>query len=346
MEHRRRPGRRRFATGAEDQEVGPRPMRVLVTGAAGLYGVHVVDALVRRDDVEIVFGVDDLSRHFDLTDPFIPSTELATKFTLHQGDFRSLTPDRLDSWDLDVVIHLAAKTSIDESMDHPGLYFAHNEEGTFRFAQALLRTRKAPLLVYASSPEVYGCPTYVPMDEDHPMHPRSTYAVTKLAAEKHCHSLYEWYGYPVIVIRNFNTYGENQNTAGHAAVIPAFIRNALAHRPLEVSGDGRQTRDFMYVADAVAAYVAVLEHKDRLIGATLNIGTGQETSIADLAAIIIEMTGSPSKVVSIPSRPGDLPRLAAGTSRIHRGTGWRPRYPLREGLERTIAWYRKVLYQS
>ncbi|MHB8926771.1 MAG: GDP-mannose 4,6-dehydratase [Bacillota bacterium] len=318
-------------------------MRVLVTGAAGLYGVHTVDALVKHDGVEKVFGVDDLSRHFDCPNPFIQSPELGRKFSFHEGDFRALTPDLLDQWKLDVIIHLAARTSIDESMENPDLYFTNNEEGTFRFTQSLLQTRQAPLLVYASSPEVYGCPRYVPMDEDHPMYPRSTYAVTKLAAEKHCHALYEWHGYPVIVIRNFNTYGENQDTARHAAVIPTFVRNALAHRPLEVSGDGRQTRDFTYVGDAVAAYISVLDRKDLLIGETLNVGTGRETSIADLAAIIVRMVGSSSRVVRGAPRLGDLPRLAADISRLTRKTGWHPRITLAEGLDRTIAWYRRVL---
>jgi nucleoside-diphosphate-sugar epimerase len=318
-------------------------VRVLVTGAAGLYGVHLVDALVRRDDVEKVIGVDDLSRHFDCPDAFIPSPESERKFTLWRRDFRDLSAGDIDRWRVDVLVHLAAKVSIDESMERPGVYFAHNEQGTFGLTQTLLATRCRPTLLYASSPEVYGVPRRVPMDEDHPIYPRSVYAVTKLAAEKHGHALFEWYGYPVIVIRNFNTYGPNQNTAGHAAVIPALITAALLGSPLRVSGNGLQTRDFLYVKDAVAAYVAVLEKRERLAGGTFNIGTGRETTVLDLARTIAAMTGSRSRLMRAPQRSGDLPRLAADITRVRAATGWRPRLSLEQGLSDTIAWYAGVL---
>ncbi len=319
---------------------------MLVTGAAGLYGVHLVDALVRRQDVERVIAVDNFSRHFDVPDPFLPSDEAAAKVQLHRRRFQDLTTHDLNRWEVDAVIHLAAYVSIDESMEQPWRYFQNNEQGTFHLARVLMASERRPVLIYASSPEVYGAPRYVPLDEDHPSYPKSVYAVTKLAAEKHCQSLYQWYGYPVIIIRNFNTFGENQNTAGHAAVIPSFIAKALGGQPLTIQGEGTQTRDFMYVKDAVRAYCQVLDGRDRLAGQTLNIGTGTETSIESLARIIIDLTGSPSSIVKTKARQGDLPRLLADISRIKALTGWEPQYTLTEGLRRTIAWYEKFLGRS
>ncbi|NIQ01207.1 MAG: NAD-dependent epimerase/dehydratase family protein, partial [Nitrospinaceae bacterium] len=152
--------------------------------------------------------------------------------------------------DLDAVVHLAAFISIPESMDQADAYFRNNEWGTFRLMQMLVRTKNWPLMVYASSPEVYGNPIYTPIDIHHPMLPRSIYAVTKLAAEKHCKAMHEWYKYPVVVIRNFNTYGENQDISANAGVVSKFILNALRNEPLVVHDSGKQTRDFQYVKDA------------------------------------------------------------------------------------------------
>lgn len=319
-------------------------MRILITGAAGLYGVHLASALAQRDDVERIYGIDDFSRPFLVRDPFahVRSAQLDAKLELHRGDFRSLSTADLDQWALDAIVHLAARVSIDQSMLEPQAYFQCNEAGTFGFTQAYLACKSHPFFLYASSPEVYGNPRYTPMDEDHPHYPRSVYAVTKLAAEKHVHALWEWYGLPVAIIRNFNTFGPNQNCSAHAAVIPGFIRQALAGQPLLVHGDGLQTRDFLYVQDAVRAYVAVLLGRDRLAGATLNIGTGQQIGIRALAEQIRELTGSASPIEHVPGRPGDLQGLAADTSAIRAAVGWRPEVPLEAGLRETIAWYREA----
>ncbi|MEE2986965.1 MAG: NAD-dependent epimerase/dehydratase family protein, partial [Nitrospinota bacterium] len=202
-------------------------MRVLITGAAGMYGIHLVDDLVRRPDISHVIGLDDFSRPFFQKDPFIKSDGFDTKFRLLRKKFYDLTLDELDEMDLDVVVHLAAYISIPESMECADEYFKNNEWGTFRLMQTLVRTKKWPMMIYASSPEVYGNPIYTPMDTHHPMLPRSIYAVTKLAAEKHCKAMHEWYKYPVVVIRNFNTFGENQDISANAGVVSIFIIKAL-----------------------------------------------------------------------------------------------------------------------
>ena len=320
-------------------------MRVLITGVAGLYGIHLTRALAGCDEVERIIGVDDLSRPFLVQDPFAPvrCPALTAKLEFCQRDFRDIGAADLDDWRLDAIVHLAARVSIDQSMVDPETYFAVNEAGTFRLAQAYLACRSHPILVHASSPEVYGNPRYTPMDIDHPCYPRSVYAVTKLAAEKHMHALWEWHGLPVAVIRNFNTYGPNQNCGAYSAVIPGFIRQALAGEPLTVHGDGRQSRDFLYVEDAARAYMAVIRAGRRLAGATLNIGTGRQVSIGSLARLIRDLVGSESPIVHAPGRQGDLLALAADTTATDAAIGWRPEVPIAEGLTRTIAWYRGAL---
>lgn len=318
-------------------------MRVLVTGAAGLYGIHLVDELVRRPDISHIIGVDDFSRQFFQKDPFIKSDGFNWKFTLMRKKFYNLTVQELDKMDVDVVVHLAAHISIPESMEHADEYFKNNEWGTFRLMQTLVRTKKWPLMVYASSPEVYGNPIYTPMDINHPMLPRSIYAVTKLAAEKHCKAMHEWYKYPVVVIRNFNTFGENQDISNHAGVISKFILDALKNQPLIIHDSGEQTRDFQYVQDAVRAYSLVITKDKRHSGAVFNIGTNKQTSIKNLAHLIKDLTQSRSPIENQPGRSADLMSLDADYSLIQQKTGWEPRFTLEDGLERTIQWYRQLI---
>ncbi|PIQ95772.1 MAG: hypothetical protein COV67_13040 [Nitrospinae bacterium CG11_big_fil_rev_8_21_14_0_20_56_8] len=315
-------------------------MKILVTGAAGLYGVHLVDELVRRPDVDQVIGVDDFSRSYFQPDPFIPSPEFDKKFRLIRRKFYDLTSREIDSMDLDAIVHLAAYISIPESMEYSDAYFRNNEWGTFRLMQVLLHSRTWPLMVYASSPEVYGNPIYTPMDIHHPMLPRSIYAVTKLAAEKHCKAMHEWYKYPVVVIRNFNTYGENQDISSNAGVVSRFILSALNDKPILIHDNGRQTRDFQYVKDAVRAYSLVMTRDKQYAGDVFNIGTGKQTSINTLARMIRDLAGSQSEIINRPGRSADLMSLEADYSLIHERTGWSPQWALEQGLKRTIEWYR------
>lgn len=321
-------------------------MRILITGAAGLYGVHLVDELLRRRSASRIFALDNFSRSFLARLPFCPHPQFAARVEVLERDFRALDARALDAMELDAVVHLAARVSIDESMVTPREYFEVNEFGTFHLCQALLHTQRRPFLLYASSPEVYGAPRRVPMDEEHPLHPKSTYAATKLAAEKHCLTLHEWHGYPVAAIRNFNTFGENQNLAFYPAVIPHFIRLALLGEPLTLHSSGRQNRDFLYVRDAARAYALALEQSHRIRGEIFNIGSGQGTSIRDVAELILRHTVSRSRLVNAPGRGrGDLPGLCADITRIRQMLGWSPQFPLEEALARTVKWYRRHIPQ-
>jgi len=316
-------------------------MNVVITGAAGLYGVHLADELVRRKDVSQVIGIDDFSREYFERDPFIKSEQFVKKFKLVEGKFYDLTSEEINAMDPDVVVHLAAYISIPESMEREEDYFKNNEYGTFRFMQTLVRTKKWPLIIYASSPEVYGNPIYTPMDINHPLLPRSIYAVTKLAAEKHCYAMYQWYGYPVVIMRNFNTFGENQDISGNAGVVSNFLVKALKREPLVIHNRGEQTRDFQYVKDAVHAYALIITRGKELSGEIFNIGTGRQTSVSELARMILNITSSSSEIIYQKGRAADLISLEADYSEIKKKTGWEPRYSLEEGLRRTAEWYRR-----
>jgi len=316
-------------------------MNVLVTGAAGLYGIHLVDELVKRPDINKVIGIDDFSREYFEEDPFIKSPEFESKFILKRKKFYDLTVEELDEMELDAFVHLAAHISIPESMEKADDYFRNNEWGTFHLMQILFRTKKWPLMIYASSPEVYGNPLYTPMDIHHPMLPRSIYAATKLAAEKHCKAMYEWYKYPVIVIRNFNTFGENQDISGYAGVVSTFILKSLNNEPIVIHNSGEQTRDFQYVKDATRAYSLVIDKEKSLSGEVFNIGTQNQTSIKDLAQTIKKLSGSQSEIEFEPGRAADLMSLEADYQLIQEKTGWEPKFSLEEGLKRTIEWYRQ-----
>ena len=324
-------------------------MKVVITGSSGFYGTHLMDVLFNNiEDIEIV-GIDTDQRLNDFpVDPFTVirnQDALNKRFKRISMDFRELNSDKIDSLNSDYIIHLAALVSIPESMKIPLDYFQVNEYGTFNLCQELVKTKTQPHLIYASSPEVYGNPSYTPIDIDHPFRPRSFYAASKLAAEKHCMVLHEWYDYPVTVVRNFNTYGENQSNTyrGFPAVVPDFITKALTNKKLTIHDDGNQTRDLMYVKDAVDAYKRVIEKNNESKGQTFNIGTGIQTSIKDLAQKIISISDSKSEIDFIEGRPADLERLEADISKTSEILDWSPKFNIEDGLKITIKWYKNLI---
>ena len=317
-------------------------MRALITGAAGMYGFNLTRRLLRGDPDASVVAVDDFSRHFPGGEPLTPEVEAGRALEIVCRDYADLTTDELNAWAPDVIVHFAARISVPESMERPHAYFANNEAGTFRFAHAIADLTHPPLLIYASSPEVYGPPVRVPMDEDHPLRPVTVYAVSKAACEMHCLALNRWWGHPVVVIRNFNTFGPHQNIQGYPAVTVAFARRALRGEPLPLENGGRQTRDFMFIDDAVEAYARVVERGAALAGSVFNIGTGRETSIREVAQTVLAVTGSDSEIVETPGRRTDLPALRADATRIRKATGWKPVTPFDEGMRRTVDWLRTV----
>jgi len=194
-------------------------------------------------------------------------------------------------------------------------------------------------LVQFSSAEVYGTAQTAPIAEEHPLHPHTPYAAAKAATDLVAASYATTFDLPVVTVRPFNTYGERQNDAAYAGLIPAVVRRVEAGRPVLVHGDGEQTRDMVYVGDSVAGTLAAAASDDAL-GATLNLGSGQEASVNEMVRLILDAMGQPDHPIEHgPERPGDVRRLLADVSRAERLLGFAPRTSLQEGLSRTVSWY-------
>lgn len=197
-------------------------------------------------------------------------------------------------------------------------------------------------LIYASTSEVYGTAQEVPMTENHPLNPASPYAASKLAADRLCFAYYNTFNTNVTVVRPFNTFGPRQKDSGYASAIPLFIKRVLQGKPPIIYGDGKQTRDYLYIKDAVDAYLKILA-SENLSGETVNVGTGRETTITELARSIIKLSGQDDiKAVHTSPRPGEVRRLCADATKIKRACGWKPKYPVEKGLREIIQWYRNL----
>lgn len=248
---------------------------------------------------------------------------------------------------VDIVLHLAAQVHVDKSIISPRSTFEINTLGTLNVLDSALEN-DVELVVYASSSEVYGSALHIPIDEQHPLNPASPYAASKAAADRLCFSYYSTYKLPVVVVRCFNTYGPHQARIGYAAVIPKFIRRSLAGLPPVVYGNGKQTRDYMYIEDSVRAYDLVLNSYEKLVGGAVNFGTGKEISILNLANLTISLTGLKGKLkpIHVDPRPGEVTRLCAGIELAKKTLDFEPKFSIENGLEKTIMWYKDGRYEE
>jgi UDP-glucose 4-epimerase len=241
----------------------------------------------------------------------------------------------------DVVFHQAAMKTVARSVEAPLETNEVNVGGTLRVLVAC-RDAGVRRVVYASSSSVYGGVATRPTPETAPARPRSPYAVSKLAAEMYCRVAWELYGLETVCLRYFNVYGPHQRPdSRYAAVIPQFVRRLLAGDPLEVHGDGCQSRDFTYVTDTVAAnLLAAHAPADCCVGQVFNIATGSEHSLLSLVETLERIVGRPAERHHVAPRPGDVRHSCADTTAARSCLGFRPSVSLFEGLERTVDWIR------
>jgi UDP-glucose 4-epimerase len=312
-----------------------RGARCLVTGGAGFIGSHLVEALVAAGAAH-VHVVDDLSlgREENLAAVLgRDDVELTVADAADEERLRALCREG----PLDLALHLAV-IPLPHSLAHPRENVDRNVAMTTAVCE-LLRTGDVRRLVHFSSSEVYGSARSVPMGEDHPLRPHTPYAAAKAASDLAALSYGTTFGLDVTVVRPFNTYGERQNDAAYAGLVPAVVNRVRAREPVVIDGDGGQTRDMTHVADTVAGAIAIAA-AEGLTGRTLNLGRGVEHSVNDVVRIVLEETGaSEHPVVHGPARPGDVRRLVADVSAARRAVGYEPRVGLREGLARTVGWY-------
>ncbi len=312
--------------------------RVLVTGADGFIGSHLVERLLAEGCHVRAFVFYNSFNSWGWIDTFDQAQR--ARIEIFAGDVRDPHGVRTAMKDIDLVFHLAALIAIPYSYHSPDSYVDTNVKGTLNILQAARDLGTARVLVTSTS-EVYGTAQYVPIDEKHPRQPQSPYSASKIAADCMAEAFYRSFGLPVTIVRPFNTYGPRQSAR---AVIPTIITQLLAGKKEIRLGDLRPTRDLLFVTDTVAAFVAVATC-EALIGEEVNIATESEISVEALVHSLIKQINPQATVVTDPQRlrpdQSEVYRLFGGREKLARNTGWKPAYDLEGGLAATIEWFRQ-----
>lgn len=300
-------------------------MNFLITGAAGFLGSSLANQLAREGHQ--VRGIDDLSTG--------EPQALFEDVHFTRGDVN----DRPKLWtllqDVDCVYHLAARVLVAESLLYPREYNDVNVGGSVSLMEAM-RDVGVGRVVFISSGAVYGDQQEQPVNEQMAPQPHSPYAVSKLAAEYYVNTIGALWGIDTVILRVFNAYGPGQHLPpAHAPIIPNFLRQAVRGGTLVVHGDGRQTRDFVYVSDVVRAMIAAATAPN-LNQRVINVGTGKETSIRSVAQHILEITGNKSEILFTPRNDPGVSRLCADISLAKEKLSFTPRTDLIEGLRLTL----------
>jgi UDP-glucose 4-epimerase len=299
-------------------------MRVLITGGAGFLGSTLANRLI--DEGHTVLVLDD----FSAGDP----RRLAHAVLLTRGSVKDVPKLWTLLQDVDCVYHLAARVRVSESIYYPGDYNDVNVGGTVCLMEAM-RDTGVSRVVFASSGAIYGEQAHQPISEDQSPNPNSPYGVSKIAAEYYISTLGALYGIETVSLRIFNAYGPGQDLPpSYPPVIPQLLKQAQGGGSLVIFGDGTQTRDFVYVDDVVDALVRAATASD-VDRAVINVGSGQEVSINDLAAEVVRATGKQANVLHNQGVTGGVSRLVADVTRARQLLGWEPCTGLQAGLQRT-----------
>lgn len=311
--------------------------RVLVTGGAGFIGSHLVDFLVAAGSNVTVLDNFRNGRRANLVD-----AQHTGRLTVIEGDVTDAeTCRKAVGSGLDAIFHLAC-LGVRHSLHDPVENHQVNALGTL---EMLMAARQAGVgrFIYVSTSEVYGAAVNFPLTERDATWPTTVYGAAKLAGEHYSAAFHGCFGLPVVRVRPFNTYGSRAHFEGDSGeVIPRFILRALAGEPPVIFGNGLNTRDFLHVKDCANGLVAIAEC-DALVGDIVNLGYGEETSILDLARLVLAAVGrSDLKPLFEDNRPGDVPRLKVDSSKLSDATSFKPQISLDVGLAQTVEDYRKL----
>ncbi|MCL5742480.1 MAG: GDP-mannose 4,6-dehydratase [Acidobacteria bacterium] len=306
-------------------------LRVLVTGGAGFIGSELVRQLVSSGaEVTVIDNLVNGKRE-NLAD--VPGVNLVT------ADIRDCAAVRGALNSIDIVYHLAC-LGVRHSIHSPVENHDVNATGTLNLLKwsKLVGVRR---FVFVSTSEVYGTASTVPMTEAHPTLPMTVYGASKLAGESYTRAFFRTYGFPTVVLRPFNSFGPRCHHEGDCGeVIPKFLLRALGGQPMIIFGDGAQTRDFTYVRDTAMGILAA-GVADGVIGDTLNLGSGCEITINELARTVCRITGRQSTVQYADSRPGDVLRLCSDSTNARHLLAFEPQVTLEQGLAHLKAWYQE-----
>lgn len=311
--------------------------KVLVTGADGFIGSHLVEALLAHGCDVRSFVYYNSFNSWGWLDSL--PLEVVKGLDVFAGDIRDPHGVELAMQGCDVVFHLAALIAIPFSYHSPDSYVDTNIKGTLNVLQAAKKLNVERVLVTSTS-EVYGTAQYAPIDEKHPFQGQSPYSATKIGADRLAESFYRSFQTPVTIVRPFNTYGPRQSAR---AVIPAIITQLLLGATELKLGSLAPTRDFNYVKDTVQGFIA-LASSDEAVGREVNIATNSEVSVGDIAKVLIDELNPSVKIVTEDDRlrpdASEVFRLIGDNTLIKTLTGWTPEYDLRHGLQDTIQWFK------
>ncbi len=309
--------------------------RVLVTGADGFIGSHLTESLLEKGYEVKAFTLYNSFNTWGWLDT-LPKEKL-DQIEIFSGDVRDPNGVREAMRGVDGVFHLAALIAIPFSYHSPDSYVDTNIKGTLNVLQAARELGTERIMITSTS-EVYGTAQYVPIDEKHPFQGQSPYSATKIGADRLAESFYRSFNLPVSIVRPFNTYGPRQSAR---AVIPTIISQLLSGKKEIKLGSLTPTRDFNYVKDTAAGFIAIAE-SDQTIGEEINIATQQEISIGELAGEIISQISPDAKIVCDEQRlrpeKSEVNRLLGANEKIKRLTTWEPQYTFAQGIAETIGW--------
>jgi dTDP-glucose 4,6-dehydratase len=311
--------------------------RILVTGGAGFISSNLVRHLLEHTTHEVV-SLDALTYAGNLEN--LADVMSHPRLAFVHGDIRDAGLMREVVAGVDVIVNAAAESHVEKSLlEGASEFVTTNVEGTQILLDAIRETPVERFLLVSSS-EVYGTAAYAPMDERHPLEPRSPYAATKAGGDRLAYSYWVTYELPIAIVRPFNNYGPRQHPE---KVVPRFITQALAGESLTIHGDGHASRDWLHVDDTASAIEALVDVPiERIAGEVLNVATGIDIPVAEIARLVLEAVGNPeATAVNIEERPGQVDRHIGSTDSMERLTGWRSSIPFEDGLERTVAWYRE-----
>ncbi|MDI6767139.1 MAG: GDP-mannose 4,6-dehydratase [Bacteroidota bacterium] len=309
-------------------------MKILITGGAGFIGSHVVDACIEAGHSVVI--IDDLSTG-DIEN-------VNEKATFIQMDIRDETIDRLfDTHKFDVVIHHAAQMDVRKSVEDPSFDASVNILGTINLLENCKKFGVKKFIFASTGGAIYGEQDYFPADEQHPVSPLSPYGIAKLAVEKYLYYYNAVFGLLYICLRYANVYGPRQNPLGEAGVVAIFSNKMFSGQQSIINGDGKQTRDYTYVADVVRANMLALDYDKSDI---FNVGTGIETDVKTLFNLIRKYTGSNCNERHGDAKKGEQQRSVLDYSYIQKVLGWKPTISLEKGLEMTVEYFRKQKMRS
>jgi len=317
-------------------------MKILITGGAGFLGSHLCEKLIAKGHTIVC-----LDNFLNGSLGNIRALLNHRCFKLTSGDVRDFDLlEKTVSSGIDAIIHLAAQIHVDRSVIEPKETYETNVLGTLHVLE-LARRYDVEKVIYASTSEIYGSAQYVPMDEKHPLDPMHPYGASKLAADRMCHAYIQTYGINICILRLFNTFGPRQKDTGYGGAISIFAKRVLSDRPPIIYGDGKQSRDYLYIEDAVNAYESILESKKPL-KEPINFGTGKDVTILSIANNIIRLFGKKGKIkpVHVAPRPGEVRRLVADNKKARKLLEWKPTYSFNEGLKKFVEWYKNYRFEE